>query len=100
MLDKKGCGSCFLRAIQQSIQRSTGVIGSETFEATSGVKQGASSSCPLFTFYIDYTVEAVCQEGEDDWLQKLHMLLFVDDTVIFATSQKNEEKTCSSQRGS
>ena len=92
MLDKKGCGSRFLQAIQQSMQRSTGVIGSETFEATSGVKQGASSSCPLFTFYIDYTVEAVCQEGEDDWLQNLHMVLFMDDTVIFATSRKKMQR--------
>ena len=47
MLDRKGCGSRFLRAIRQSMQRSTGVIGSETFEVTSGVKQGVSS---MFTF--------------------------------------------------
>ena len=44
MLDRKGCGSRVLRGIQQSMQRSTGVNGSEMFEATSCVKQGVLSS--------------------------------------------------------
>ena len=40
MLDSKGCGSKFLRAIRSSMCCSSGVIGDITFKATSGVKQG------------------------------------------------------------
>ena len=60
---------------------------------SSGVHQGACTSCPLFTFFIDETVQAVSQAGPDDWLGDLHLLLFMDDTVIFSsTREKLEEK--------
>ena len=67
--------------------QSVGVIGNEQFEATSGVKQGGCTSCSIFTFYIDETVRAVKQYGQDGWLNDLHLLLFMDDTVVFATSK-------------
>ena len=88
MLDSKGCGSRFLRAIKASMKCSTGYIGSDVFQATMGVKQGGCTSCPLFTFYIDYTVKDMQQEEPDSWLGSLHMLLFMDDTAVFATSRK------------
>ena len=67
---------------------STGVIGDKTFIATSGVKQGGCTSCPLFTFYIDSTVDALHDMGPDGWLKHLHMVLFMDDTAVFATSRE------------
>ena len=67
--------------------QSVGVIGNEQFEATSGVKQGGCTSCSIFTFYIDETVRTVKQYGQDGWLNDLHLLLFMDDTVVFATSK-------------
>ena len=65
-----------------------GVIGDKTFKATSGVKQGGCTSCPLFTFYIDSTVDALHDMGPDGWLKCLHMVLFMDDTAVFATSSE------------
>ena len=67
---------------------STGVIGDKTFKATSGVKQGGCTSCPLFTFYVDSTVDALHDMGPDGWLKHLHMVLFMDDTAVFATSRE------------
>ena len=57
MLDQKGCGTKFLKALRDSMVQSVGVIGNKQFEATSGVKQGGC------TFYIDETVRAVKQYG-------------------------------------
>ena len=95
MLDKKGCGTKFLRAIRQSLRLSTGIIGESTFKATSGVRQGGCTSCSLFTFFIDCIIEAVSADGPDGWLENIHSLLLMDDTVIFATSRnKLQSKLC------
>ena len=91
-LDLKGCGSKFLIAIRESLRNSMGIIGQSMFEATSGVRQGGCSSCPLFTFFIDCTIDAVNSVvGPDGWLDQTHALLFMDDTVIFATSREMME---------
>ena len=47
--------------------------------------------CPLFVFFHDATVEAVNSFGPDGWLDTLHILLLMDDTVIFATSKERLE---------
>ena len=69
--------------------QSTGLIGNNKFTTTAGVKQGGSSSCNQFTAYIDPTIDAVNAFGPDDWLNNLHILRLMDDTVIFATSRGN-----------
>jgi hypothetical protein len=66
----------------------TGTIGNESFDTTSGMKQGGSSSVKLFTAYIDPTIDAVNSLGPDDWLEKTHILLLMDDTAIMATSRE------------
>ncbi len=53
LLDSKGCGTRFLKALGASMTNSAGVIGNETFSTSAGVRQGASTSCPLFTFFIE-----------------------------------------------
>jgi hypothetical protein len=52
------------------------------------MKQGGSSSVKLFTAYIDPTIDAVNSLGPDDWLEKTHILLLMDDTAIMATSRE------------
>ena len=86
-LHKKGCGTIFLMAISAALVCSAGLIGSQMFDTSAGVRQGASSSCPLFVFFIDATIEAINSYGPDGWLDTLHTLLLMDDTVIFATSK-------------
>lgn len=88
MLDEKGCGSKYLKALQRSLNGSSCQIGDHVFTTSSGVKQGGSTSCGLFTFFIDPTIESVNSCGLDDWLGSLHTLLLMDDTVIFATSRE------------
>ena len=92
LLDEKGCGTTFLKAVGASLVHSMGMVGGETFSTFTGVRQGASSSCPLFTFFIDSTIEAIASFGPDRWLGNLHTLLFMDDTVIFATPRGNLHK--------
>ena len=67
---------------------STGLIGKDSFTTSAGVKQGGSSSCKFFTAYIDPTIDAVNTHGPDDWLKNIHLLLLMDDTVVFATSRE------------
>jgi hypothetical protein len=85
-LDSQGCGNRFLHALKHSMT-STGQIGTENFPTSAGVKQGSSTSCNSFTSYIDPTIAAVKEIGPDSWLGDLHILLFMDDTVIFATTK-------------
>ena len=90
-LSKKGCGTTFLLAISASLLGCMGLIGSQYFETSTGVRQGAATSCPLFVFFLDATVEAIKSYGPDGWLGCLHTLLLMDDTVIFATSRASLE---------
>ena len=39
-----------------------------TLETSNSVKQGGSSSCKLFTAYVDPTIDAANRFGQDDWL--------------------------------
>ena len=57
------------------------------FPTSAGVKQGSCTSCNSFTSYIDPTIAAVKEIGPDSWLGDLHILLFMDDTVIFVTTK-------------
>ena len=78
-------------ALQKSMT-TIGLIGNETFSTSSGVKQGGSTSCMSFTSYIDPTIHAVKSLGPDGWLGECQILLFMDDTVIFATSREKMEQ--------
>ena len=81
-------GNTFLEALNNSLT-ATGVIGDHAFPTSRGVKQGGSTSCKLFTAYIDPTIDAVKSFGPDDWLNDIHLLLLMDDTVVFATLRQS-----------
>ena len=61
------------------------------FASSVGVKQGAANSCSLFTFYINSTIRAIKTFGPDGFLGNLHSLLYMDDTVVLATSRQAME---------
>ena len=88
LLASKGCGNRFIQAVGNSLRNTGNVLGSEYFQSYRGVKQGAANSCALFTFYINGTIQKVKEFGEDGFLGNLHSLLFMDDTVILATSRE------------
>ena len=57
--------------------------------ANLGVKQGSSASCILFIIYVDRMIKMVKTAFQDDgFLGTLHMLMLMDDTVLFATSKE------------
>ena len=87
MLSDSGCGDKFLRTLGCGLKENFGMIGSEKFKFTNGVKQGSAVSCSLFTYYLDYTVRAVRAYGEDGFLGRNDMLLLMDDSVLIATSR-------------
>ncbi len=53
-----------------------------------GVRQGSSTSCTLFTFYLNCTIKNIKSYGHDGFLGGLHSLLEMDDTVILATGRQ------------
>ena len=89
LLCQKGVGNRFLQALGCSLQRTRSVIGLETFDYINGVKQGGPTSGVLFTFYVNCTIESLKTFGVDGYLQNWHSLLFMDDTIVLATSRES-----------
>ena len=87
MLCTQGCGNVFLNALGRSMMETQNVIGDQSFKSTTGIKQGSSISCSLFTFYLDHTVREVRKYGPDGFLRESHILLLMDDTALLATSR-------------
>ena len=87
MLAAKGCSNVFLQAIGKTISNTISCLGEEEVRATAGVRQGGSTSCSLFTFYVNETITSVNGYGQDRFLENCHVLLFMDDTVVLATSR-------------
>lgn len=88
-LRQRGCGAKMLLALKTIYRCTRYVLRSAIISATIGVRQGASTSCLLFVFYIDFMVQRVkLAYAEDGFLGSLHVLLLMDDTVILATSKE------------
>ena len=65
------------------------ILGSTIITAVLGVKQGSPTSCFLFILFVDEFIRLVKSTVDDDgFLKWLHMLMLMDDTVIFATSRE------------
>ena len=86
-LADQGCGSKYLAALANSLRLTKNVLGNGIFTSSVGVKQGSANSCSLFTFYVNSTVKAIKMFGNDGFLKGIHSLLFMDDTVVLATSR-------------
>ncbi len=52
MLAQSGYGAVFLSVITETLKFSSNLISENVFDATAGVRQGGSTSCSLFTFYM------------------------------------------------
>ena len=65
------------------------MLNSTKINTSSGVRQGAPTSCLLFTTYVDKMVKMIKESVQSDgFLGHLHVLLLMDDTVIMATSRE------------
>ena len=57
--------------------------------ANVGLKQGSSASCILFIVYVDKMIKMVKTSFQaDGFLGMLHILMFMDDTILLATSRE------------
>ena len=83
-----GCGSAMTSAIKNSIDITTSVIGNLLIEAEAGVHQGGPSSFFLYTTYVNPMVRSMKEYGEDGWLECLHLLLLMDDTLVFSSTRE------------
>ena len=87
-LRELGCGSRMLSAIASMYRVSYGVMGSTLMTFLFGVRQGAPTSCFLFTLYVNEMIRLMKQKcDDDDFLGAIHVLLLMDDTCIVATTR-------------
>ena len=78
-----------LGAIKAMYKSTNNILKSATIDASTGVRQGAPSSCLLFVIYIDYMVRMIKRSvGNYGFLGLLLVLLLMDDAVIMATSRE------------
>ena len=90
LLIKLGCGYFMTVALSYLYQDTQMILGMAIISASVGLRQGAPTSCFLFTMYLDGFVKNLKEiAGTDGFLSWVHTLLLMDDTVIFATTREN-----------
>ena len=64
------------------------VLGIAVISAIIGVRQGSPTSCFFFILYVNVLIRKIkVESGPDSFLEWLHLLMLMDDTVIFASSR-------------
>ena len=88
-LKSLGCGRVMLHALKNMYKNTYSVLNSITISTSSGVRQGAPTSCLLFITYVDKMIKMIKEKVPvDGFLGDLHALMLMDDTVIVATSRE------------
>uniref|UniRef100_A0A0P4VRG8 Reverse transcriptase domain-containing protein n=1 Tax=Scylla olivacea TaxID=85551 RepID=A0A0P4VRG8_SCYOL len=90
VLKRLGCGMVMLGALTAMYRVTQSVVGSALFTATLGVRQGSPTSCILFIIYINELVKMIKEQCMPErFLDWLHVLVLMDDTVLLSTSRAN-----------
>ena len=84
---KLGCGKRFLCALIAIYRNTINILNSEYVKATIGVKQGGPMSCLLFIIYLNILAVMIRRLGNDSFLNDIHALMLMDDTVLLATNR-------------
>ena len=93
VLMRLGCGAVMLGALMSMYSVTSCILGTVLITCTIGVKQGSPTSVFLFIIYVDVLIKMVKSRTPlDGFLSWLHLLMLMDDTVIFATSREKLEK--------
>ena len=94
LLIKLGCGAVMIGALMSMYSVTSCILGTVLITCTIGVRQGSPTSVFLFIIYVDVLIKMIKTRSPlDGFLSWLHVLMLMDDTVIFATSrEKLEEK--------
>ena len=89
LLMSLGCGVVMLTALTSLFLVTQFVLGATIITAVVGVKQGSPTSCFLFILFVDEFIQLVKgRSGLDGFLEWLHLLMLMDDTVLFASSRQ------------
>ena len=88
LLQQQGCGQRMLTALVSGLSDTRSLLNNMMVESSIGLRQGGSSSCFLFTLFVNPLTRALNALGPDGFLENHHVLLLMDDTVIFATSRE------------
>ena len=90
VLRRLGCGSVMLSALIAIYTLTESWLGTAVIVITLGVRQGSPTSCLLFTVLVDDLIRMVKEGCEfDGFLQWLHILVLMDDTVLISTTRCN-----------
>ena len=88
VLKRMGCGLVMLGALMSMYQVTESIIGSAVVVATLGLRQGSPTSCLLFIIYINDLIRSLKENCPNDgFLEWLHCLVLMDDTVLLATTR-------------
>ncbi|ELT95591.1 hypothetical protein CAPTEDRAFT_200457 [Capitella teleta] len=69
------------------------ILRSATITASVGVSQGSPPSCLLFTLLVNDMIRNLKEKCQlDEYLEWMHVLMLMDDTVLLATSRKRAEE--------
>ena len=78
MLKSMGCGHRMIRAVGATLLHTLSRLNSTMFRSSTGVRQGGSSSCFLFTLFINPLIRALKEFGQDGFLQQTHTLMLME----------------------
>ena len=88
ILKRLGCGATMLLALIAMYKTTQSVIGTALITASVGVRQGSPTSCLLFVLFVNDLIKIIRERcGPDGFLAWLHVMIFMDDTVILSTTR-------------
>ena len=88
ILKRLGCGATMLLALIAMYKTTQSVIGTTLITASVGVRQGSPTSCLLFVLFVNDLIKIIRERcGPDGFLAWLHVMIFMDDTVILSTTR-------------
>ena len=88
ILKKLGCGKRFLCALIAIYRDTVNILNSQHVKASIGVKQGGPMSCILFIIYLNVLAVMIRALGNDSFLNDIHALMLMDDTVLLASTRE------------
>lgn len=84
------CGAVMLCALVAIYTETESLIGSAVVSITMEVRQGSPTSCLLFMIYVNELIRMINEScGQECFLQRLHRLVLMDDTVLLVTTRCN-----------
>ena len=88
ILKRLGCGATMILALIAMYKITQSVIGAALITASVGVRQGSPTSCLLFVIFVNDLIKIIKERCRPDgFLAWLHVLIFMDDTVLLSTSR-------------